>query len=68
MEKGVEKEGRKRFKKKLGIEDRKERTKVSLVVSSSTIAWPPVLYFRFIFQRVPIVSISQDFPGVPRSD
>ena len=34
------------FTKKLGLEDRKERTKVSLVVSSSTTAWPPALYFR----------------------
>ena len=47
-------------KKKLGIGDRKERTKVSLVVSSSTTAWPPVLYFRGSRLR-PFPRTSQEF-------
>ena len=50
----------KKIQEKLGMEDRKERTKVSLVVSSSTTAWPPVLYFRGSRLR-PFPRTSQEF-------
>ena len=50
----------KQNQEKLGMEDRKERTKVSLVVSSSTTAWPPVLYFRGSRLR-PFPRTSQEF-------